>query len=148
MDFFKQWSFCVCLTLIISVVFSVLSPSGEMKRFYKITIAVFIFISFIYPLKDFDTKDININSGQQIFEINENSNKGYENEINRKIKDFLKSKKIPANVSSEVSFNLENSEIEIKDVVITIPDGFNKDDVKSLVFDEMGINSKVICIGE
>ena len=148
MEFLKQWSFCVCLTLVISVIFSVLSPGGEMKRFYKIMISVFIFISFIYPLKDYNMSEFKPDISSQIFEINENSNKSYENEINRIIKTFLREKGITANVSSKVSFNIENSEIEVKSVVISIPEEYSKSEVQSLVFDKLGINSKVVYVGE
>ena len=148
MEFLKQWSFCVCLTLVISVIFSVLSPGGEMKRFYKIMISVFIFISFIYPLKDYNMSEFKPDISSQIFEINENSNKSYENEINRSIKTFLREKGITANVSSKVSFNIENSEIEVKSVVISIPEEYSKSEVQSLVFDKLGINSKVVYVGE
>ena len=148
MEFLKQWSFCVCLTLIISVIFSILSPKGEMKRFYKIMISIFVFISFIYPFKDFNSSDLRIESGDAIFEINDVSDKSYENVINRRIKDFLKEKGISANVDSKVSFDIENNQIEIKEVTIYIADEYSKEQVNKLVFDEMGINSKVVNIGE
>ncbi len=144
MDFLKQWSFCVCLTLIISVIFSILSPNGEMKRFYKITISVFIFISFIVPLKDFDASDLSIKSDSKIFEINENSNAGYENQINKSIKSFLNKKGISANVSSRVNFDIESSDLEIKNVIVSIPDEYSREEVKKMIFDELGINSKVV----
>lgn len=54
MDFIKSWTVSVCLTLIISAVFSVISPKGSMGRFYKVIIAVFIFVSLLYPFSDFD----------------------------------------------------------------------------------------------
>ncbi|MBR1762750.1 MAG: hypothetical protein IJ731_05225 [Eubacterium sp.] len=149
MSFFKEWSFCVCLTLIISVVFSVFAPKGEMKRIYKIMLSVFIFISFIYPFSDFDSSAFHIDTSSGILEINENSGSAYETEINMKIKEFLIEKGIVgANVSSSVRFNAESSELEIKEVVISIPDEYSSEDVESLVFDELGINSRVVYVGE
>ena len=148
MEFLKQWSFCVCITLMISVIFSIISPNGEMKRFYKIMISVFIFISLIYPLKDFDSNDFRMDYDFNIIEVNDMSGKSYENEINRSIKEFLRNKGITANVSSKVNYDINNSEITVENVVISIPDEFSKNDVKNLVYDEMGINSKVIYIGE
>ena len=148
MDFFKEWIFCVCATLIISVVFSLFTPQGSMKDFYKIAISIFIFISFLYPFKNFDISDIQIDSSQQILDINNESNKSYESEINAQIKALLKKEGIVgANVSSKVRFDIEETELEIKEVVISIPDEYSKSSVEKLVFDELGINSEVVYIG-
>ncbi len=70
MDYIKSWTFCICITLIVSVVFSILSPKGTMGKFYKVIISVFIFISFLYPLTDFDFDG---------FKIDFNFNTEYEN---------------------------------------------------------------------
>ena len=54
MDFIKQWTLTISATLIISIVFSLLTPKGNMGRFFKVVLAMFIFVSFIYPIKNAD----------------------------------------------------------------------------------------------
>ncbi|MCR5208118.1 MAG: hypothetical protein K6C14_06555 [Eubacterium sp.] len=54
MEFLKQWTQCVCLTLIGAAGLSFLSPHGKMKGFYNTVIALFVFISFLLPFKDFN----------------------------------------------------------------------------------------------
>ena len=148
MDFFKEWSFCVCITLVTAVIFSLFSPQGIMKQFYKVIISLFVFISFIYPLKDFSASDIKLDSLSVITELSDNTNSGYENQINAMIKSFLKDKGIVgANVSSSVSVDSENSQIEIKQVTVSIPDEYNCDDVSNMIFEEYGINAKVVYLG-
>jgi len=148
MDFFKEWCLCVCTALIIAVVFSMFTPQGAMKKFWKVTLSVFIFVSFIYPFKDFDAADFSLDNSGSIFSLEENSGSIYENEINAQIKAFLKVKGIiGANVKSRVKYDLDTSEIEIKEVEIFIPDDYDSDEVKKLVFNELGINARVVYLG-
>jgi hypothetical protein len=149
MEFIKQWSLCVCTALIISAVFSMFTPQGEMKRLWKIMISFFVFISFIYPLKDFDASAFKLDTQNNSFLIEESADKIYENRISSQIKEFLKSKEVQvANVSSKVKINTENGELEIKEVIIYIPDEYEKEYVSKLVFDGLGINSRVVYLGE
>ena len=52
MEYFKQWTICVCISLILAVIFSSFEPEGKMKSFCKLLVGLFVFVSFIYPLKD------------------------------------------------------------------------------------------------
>lgn len=149
MTFFKEWCFCICLTLVISVIFSLFTPRGAMQRFYKIIISVFIFISFVYPLRDFDAEDFRVNEDSLVFDINDNASVSYENQINSSVKAFLIKENIEGcNVKSRVRFNAQSSEIEISELVVYIPDEYAKEDVKKLIFDELGLNSRVVYLGE
>jgi len=149
MEFFRQWSLCVCSALIISAVFSIFTPQGAMKRLWKIMISFFVFVSFVYPLKDFDAQAFRFNAENNAFTVEESTEKIYEKQISSQIKEFLNSKSIiGAVVSCRVDFNSDRSELEIKDAVIYIPDEYDKQYVSNLVFDEMGINSRVVYLGE
>ena len=53
MEFLKEWTVCVCMTLMVSVILSLFAPREKMNGFYKIMISLFIFLSFLYPFKDF-----------------------------------------------------------------------------------------------
>ena len=149
MNFFKEWSLCVCISLVISVVFSLFTPQGNMKSFYKIMLGIFIFVSFIYPFGNFSAADFKTDILYDTFELNENASEGYENQINSSVKKLLSDNNIiGANVSSSADFNIESGELEIKEIVIYLPDEYSKKDVESLAFSELGINARVVNLGE
>ena len=146
MEFFKNWSFSVCTALIVSAVLSVFTPSDSTKRFYKTMIAVFIFISFVYPLKDFDA-DVFRNFGS--VDIAKSVNSSYETGINSSITSFLKEKGIiGASVSSEVLYNEDDNTAEISAVTVFIPDEYSAEETKELIFSELGVNAEVIYLGQ
>ena len=148
MEFLKQWCFCVCISLIIAVIFSVFTPRGRMKSFYKILLSLFVFISFIYPIKDFNINAYEIGDVKLKYEESEEA-KVYENAVNKQVKDFLESEGIKgAAVSSEIDVNFENNEAEIKSVRIAIGSVYDKNEVKKKVFEKLGINAEVVGIGE
>lgn len=144
MNFIKEWTICVCATLILSVIFSLLTPSGKLSGFYKIIISVFIFISIIYPFSNntmprFDFENID----ELIVDESVNSN---ENFVNMLVKNSLEENDIiGASVSSEVS--MQDDEIMIDSIQVAVPDKYDINEVKDLLFDKMSINARVIHIG-
>ncbi len=146
MDFIKNWIFSVCVTLILSVIFSAFTPKGNVGKFYKIIISLFIFVSFIYPLTDYEFKNLSVEfpaaSSVYINELN-NSNK---NNIELLIKTKLQEQNINANVSVECSVNSEETEIE--KISIYVPDGSNAEEIKDFVYKELGLVADVKCLGE
>ena len=147
MAFFKEWCFCVCITLIISVIFSLFTPNGAMNRFYKVMLSIFIVISFLYPLKDFSVKDIDFTELESSFD--EQANTGFENEMSSYIKSYLKSKGISgANADINANYDTNTNQIEIYEASVYIPDEYSKEEVEKLIFDGIGINARVIYIGE
>lgn len=146
MDYIKSWTFCICITLIVSVIFSILSPNGTMGKFYKVIISVFIFISFLYPLTDFSFDD---------FKIDFNFSTEYENLVESSAKqeiEFSVSKVLTDNeiynssISAEVRQN--GDEIEINRILVSVTDKYNVDEVKDLLFKNLGIVAEVKRIGE
>jgi hypothetical protein len=110
-------------------------------------LSIFIIISFIYPLKDFSVKDINFTDFDSIFE--EQADIGIQNELNSYIKSFLKSEGITGvNVDCRANFDKSTNQIEIIEACVYIPDEYSKDDVEKLIFDGIGINAKVIYLGQ
>lgn len=144
MNFIKEWTICVCATLILSVIFSLLTPGGKLSGFYKIIISVFIFISIIYPFSNntmprFDFENID----ELIVDESVNSN---ENFVNMLVKNSLEENDIiGASVSSEVS--MQDDEIMIDSIQVAVPDKYDINEVKDLLFDKMSINARVIHIG-
>lgn len=146
MEFLKQWTVCVCITLIISTILLVLSPKGSMKRFYRSMISMFIVISFIYPFTTINGRpsfNFDFDEGQ-IYESNESM---YKTMIEEEITQSLEAGGFSGcRVSSGVS--IKNNEITVDDVQISIPDEYDADNVKNYIFDNLGINARVINIGD
>lgn len=149
MEFFKEWSLCICIALIISSVFSIFTPQGSMKRLWKIMISFFVFVSFIYPFKDFDANAFKLDTKSGFVSVEENANEAFEKQISTQIKEFLSSKEIVgASVSCSARLNSKSGELEIKEVSVFVPDEYEKEYVKTLIFNELGINSRVVYLGE
>ncbi len=146
MDYIKSWTFCICITLIVSVIFSILSPKGTMGRFYKVIISVFIFISFLYPLTDFDFDG---------FKMDFNFNTEYENlvessakqEITYSVEKVLTDNEIyNSSISAEVEQN--GDEIFINRILVSVTDDYDVEEVKALLLENLGVVAEVKRIGE
>lgn len=142
MDFVKSWTVSVCLTLIISVVFSLVSPKGTMGRFYKVIISVFIFISFIYPLTDFDFSDFSDD-----FNIESDYESTQENLTETQVEGIIKSVLLEnsvedAQVSCTVSQN--GDEIMIDEIEVAVSRDYNAEEVRRLLLDSVGVAANVI----
>ena len=147
MEFLNNWTYTVCITLIVSVIFSLLLPKGGHGKVGKIVITVFIIISFVTPFVggqfnlDFGDCFVNDKSEQT---IKENS---YENIIKTNIENLLTQGSFE-NSKAEVKVDLKDDEIYIKSADVYIQDEYDKDKVKDYVFEKLGINAKVYYIGE
>lgn len=146
MEFIKQWVICVCITLIISVIFSSFAPKGKMNSIYKLTIALFVFLSFLYPFKSFNAKNFKLDNAFSVNEAEDINNKSIEKMISNKVLLTLNENSIlGANVISNVDYN--NGEIYVESVSVSIPDEYDEDNIKSIIFDNLGINAEVHKIG-
>ena len=146
MDYIKSWTFCICITLIVSVIFSILSPKGTMGRFYKVIISVFIFISFLYPLTDFSFDE---------FKIDFNFNTEYENLVESSAKqeiEYSVGKTLTDNeiYNSSISAEVEQNgdEVVINRILVSVTDDYNIEEVKALLFENLGVVAEVKRIGE
>ncbi len=142
MDFFKQWTIFVCMTVLMCVVFSLLTPKGSMGRFYKMIISLFIFLSFLYP---FSQSKINFDL-PKIETVNTYSiNDGM---IENQIKTCLSENNIiGANVNCRSSINSDN-EIVVEKVVVSVSDDYDTAEVQKIIFDNLSINAEVVHIGQ
>ena len=147
MSFVKEWTVCICITLLVSVVFSLLTPKGRMAGFYKMTISVFIFVSFLYPLKNFNIDLSDLKNEFSIQDIETSNEKSVEAMISSQIKSALSSENIEnANVSCDVQ--IRDNLIEVEDVVVSVSDEYDTENVKSIIFDNLGINAEVHRVGD
>ncbi len=146
MDYIKSWTFCICITLVLSVIFSVLSPKGSMGRFYKVIISVFIFISFLYPLGDFDASDFRLDFDFES-EYENVVEKAAETEVeNAVLKMLMENGIYNSSVTAKVS--QQGEEISVDSVNISVTDDYSPKEVKNTVFEKLGIVADVKNIGE
>ena len=142
MDFFKQWTIFVCMTVLMGVVFSFLTPKGSMGRFYKMIISLFIFLSFLYPFSqskiNFDLPEIET---ANTYSINDGM-------IESQIKTCLTENSIiGANVNCRSRINSDN-EIVVEKVVVSVSDDYDTAEVQKLIFENLSINAEVVHIGQ
>ncbi len=145
MEFLKEWTYTICITLVISVVFSILTPKGNMGKFFKIILAAFIFLSFIYPLK---SSEIDLSFPEfNISEIEDSQSDAYKNTIDTQVNQTLeKGGYSSCVIKSDIDF--KDNEIYIKSITVSIPSDYNKEEVKSYLFDSLGILAEVYYVGE
>ena len=145
MDFVKQWTLTVSTTLIISIIFSLLTPKGNMGRFYKIILSVFIFISFVYPLTE-NIFSISLPEFDDTIIVDEQQ-KSYENIVENTIKNKLNSAGYKnSSVSADISY--EDNLITVNSLKVLIQDNYDINEVKSYIKKEMGYNPEVYYLGE
>lgn len=141
MDFIKSWTVSVCLTLIISAVFSLVSPKGTMGRFYKVIISVFIFVSLLYPFVDFDFNDFKAD-----FDFESEFESTEEDLAEMQVENIIKSVLTENDIEgAEVDCSVfqDSDEISVENVTVTIPDKYDIDDVKQIILKETGVAAEV-----
>lgn len=145
MEFINEWTYTICVTLIISVVFSILLPSGSMWKFSKMILSVFIFISFIIPLKNADL-DIEFPEFAEN-SLNEEQQNSYEGIITSNVRKTLVDGGYDGCV---IDFDVDcsSNEISIDKAVISINDCYDKQEVKDYIYNKLGLVAEVYYIGE
>lgn len=148
MEFIKEWTFSVCITLIISVFISLLLPAGTMGKYSKIVVSMFIFLSLILPI----TKS-NITFAlpeTDFIESVDSQEESYSRLIEAKIKENLNSAGYTGvNVYCEVSIKGDDDlEIDVKNLTVYIPDEYDKEEILQFIYDSLGMTAEVYFIGE
>ena len=141
MEFIKSWTISVCLTLVISAVFSLVSPRGSMGRFYKVVISVFIFISLLYPFTDFDFSEFKADFDFES-ELEDTEVGLAEIQVENIIKGVLMDNGIEdAQVSCTVT--QIGDEISVENVSVTVKTEYSASEVQEIIFDETGVAAEV-----
>ena len=148
MNLIKEWTFCICSTVIVSVIFSLLAPKGGSGRFYKSVISLFIFISFLFPFTQIDEKKLDFNLDNINIEVENNTNSIAEGVVKNEIITLLENNSVySAGVNCSSSVNA-NNEIVLNSVTVSVADEYDCDTVRQLIYDELSLNVRVIHIGE
>ena len=118
-----------------------------MAGFFKIIISLFIFISFVYPLKDFKASDINLPEEFVSEDYEDSEILSAQTMVELQIKNALKENGITgASVSVELKMNDE--QIEISKLTVAVPGEYDKSQVKNMIFDKLSLNAEVIYLGQ
>lgn len=148
MNLIKEWTFCICSTVIVSVIFSLLAPKGSSGRFYKSVISLFIFISFLFPFTQIGDKKLDFNLDNINIEAENNTNSIAEGVVKKEIIILLENNSVySAGVNCSSSVNADN-EIVLNSVTVSVADEYDCDTVRQLIYDELSLNVRVIHIGE
>lgn len=143
MSFIKQWILSVCITLIISVIFSVLAPNGSMGRFYKIVISVFIFASFIVPLVNFDFSDLVID-----YDFETDYSIQIEDSAEANLKRLITQQLADVGINNaEIDMLLDknkNDEIVIQNITVCINEKSRTEEIKTMLFNNLGLVCEVV----
>lgn len=142
MDFIKSWTVSVCLTLIISAVFSVISPKGSMGRFYKVIIAVFIFVSLLYPFSDFDFNEFKSDFDFQS-ELESTQESLAEDQVESIVKNVLAANDVEV-AEVECVVIQSSDEISVENIIVRIPEQYDVSKVENIILEETGIAADVI----
>ena len=148
MNLIKEWTFCICSTVIVSVIFSLLAPKGSSGRFYKSVISLFIFISFLFPFTQIGDKKLDFNLDNINIEAENNTNSIVEGVVKNEIITLLENNSVySAGVNCSSSVNADN-EIVLNSVTVSVADEYDCDTVRQLIYDELSLIVRVIHIGE
>lgn len=142
MDFIKSWTVSVCLTLIISAVFSVISPKGSMGRFYKVIIAVFIFVSLLYPFTDFDFKEF-----ASDFNFQSELESTQENLASQQVENVIKNVLTASGIEGaevECVVLQTSDEISVENITVMVPKQYDVAEVEKVILDETGVAADVV----
>ena len=146
MNLIKEWTFCICSTVIVSVIFSLLAPKGGSGRFYKSVIS--LFISFLFPFTQIGDKKLDFNLDNINIETENNTNSIAEGVVKNEIITLLENNSVySAGVNCSSSVNADN-EIILNSVTVSVADEYDCDTVRQLIYDELSLNVRVIHIGE
>lgn len=147
MDFLKQWTVCVCMTLVVAVILSLLTPNSSMGRFYKMLISLFIFLSFIYPFTDFDMSLPEYQFATSENEVNNAVNNSSQIMIENNVLAVLKNNNVVGCVV-DVDTYFADDMVYVDEILVTVPDEYDTQTVKNIIFENLSLNAEVVHIGQ
>ena len=117
-----------------------------MGKFYKVIISTFIFLSFLYPLKDFNIAEfkLDFDFGTEYVNVVENAAK---TQLEGTIEAVLSENEIFNSIVS-ASVSQSGEELIISSVKVSVADRYSVDEVKDILFKELGVVAEVKHIGE
>ncbi len=157
MEAIKQWAFCACISVVIGVVASFLSPPGNMEKIYKYVISLFFLcclfspVLFKTPLFKYEIKESPTSKVNDI----------YNNLTAKKEEQYIRSadevvKKAIEPILQKYDMELENSEIDSKrnddgSIIVTKviiylnrKDSGHDNEIKQALYNNLGIEAEIV----
>lgn len=145
MDYIKQWTVSICLTLIMAVILSFLSPNGTMGKFYKTIISMFIIAGFLLPLPHVKLSDFQLpDTG---FENAVDYSEAYAKQIESLVQNSLEQGGYSA-CSVHTQVTIKDDEIFIDKLQVAVPSDYDTEVIRTYLYDTLGYQAEVIHIGD
>ena len=139
----------VYLTMTLAVILSLFAPQGRMNRFYKMLLSLFVFVSFIYPFRDFKLPDFDAQDYFPETAVAAQQSARGEAVVSQQVSEVLKESGIVgASVSSRADYDIGSGELRLLSVEVAVPDAYRTDEVQALLLAQLGINARVIHVGD
>lgn len=148
MSDFKQWAIAVCVICVITAVYKMLMPKGNIKKCADVTMSLVVLVVMLSPLFSGKTFFPELNGGIDIFSDYKNieDNKGYKSVISQTVINVLDKNNILYN-SVDVDMNIDDDGyIIIKCIEINLDNATQKDEVLELVKKETQFDEQVFKI--
>lgn len=158
MESIKTVAISICVTLIVTGIFSMLLPSQSMEKVMKFSISLFFLVCIVMPFArgdfHFSMHVLNLSSTENGTEMSKQSEEYFvviaQNKINTQVEHLLEKNKIhPQKVQSEIHIS-EDSSIIIKEVKIYFSDKekniltVTDEQVKEIIKNELELQAQII----
>ncbi len=91
MELIRNWATVVCITLVVTILFSMLVPKGSMERVLQFSISLFFIVSFITPfITQFSSFRLDVSASAQVEESNLESVSALEESFEQKLLELTK----------------------------------------------------------
>lgn len=158
MQCINSFTISICAVAVLSFIFEILTPNGNMKKIMQFVIAIFVIFSISLPIlsgvSKFNFNFLNVNEGEDYKDISSNVNDLYiktsQSKISKLIDKTLKENQITAeNIETNMDIN-EDGSIDINRIIIYLKkqDEDKALKVKNIIKQELNLNCEIEISGE
>lgn len=139
MDWIKNWSESIVISIIIATIVEMLLPNNTSKKYIKIVVGVFVVYNIIYPIiSTFTTENIEQSLDvNEIIQASSSSVSGYNN-INQSTESSIK-KIYVQNLEKNLATSLKNKGYDVGNLTIKVSD----DDSYNIEKIDLQVNGKI-----
>lgn len=139
MDWIKNWSESIVISIIIATIVEMLLPNNTSKKYIKIVVGVFVVYNIIYPIiSTFTTENIEQSLDvNEIIQASSSSVSGYNN-INQSTQSSIK-KIYVQNLEKNLATSLKNKGYDVANLTIKVSD----DDSYNIEKIDLQVNGKI-----
>lgn len=139
MDWIKNWSESIVISIIIATIVEMLLPNNTSKKYIKIVVGVFVVYNIIYPIiSTFTTENIEQSLDvNEIIQASSSSVSGYNN-INQSTESSIK-KIYVQNLEKNLATSLKNKGYDVGNLTIKV----SNDDSYNIEKIDLQVNGKI-----